>query len=319
MDKKKCFFHLYADGEDSRNFIVCEQDKYAAFNRVGICALASGVQVVTFSVEESHIHSLQYGYYEQAVAFKEQYELLTVHYIVNTRGSKDDVFFHCDIEEVKDQEYLRNVGVYTIIQPTKDGKQVMPYDYLWGSGSMYFRSPLAVPLWLVGVDGKVCEPVRIGSLPLRARQSLLHSKHEVPSDWLVCNGFLLPSNYIDVSLFEQIYGSFNRYRVFLGNGRAKNETVQLSMAQSRGVEVEDIEARRLCSESCYRMFGRYDPRALSSLQRLELAMDIRRQHRLSLRQISTVVRLPEREVRRYLDRSAGTRVEAQAGVGPEKD
>lgn len=308
MDKDS-YFHLYADGEDSRNFVISEADKFAAFNRIGICAAISGVKVISFSIEDSHVHSLLYGSYEQALLFKDTYERLTLHYTVNSRGSKDDVFFHCEIDEVMDEEYLRNVAVYTIIQPTKDGKQVMPFDYLWGSGPMYFRSPRTVLPWLVSAEGAVCEPVPIGSLPLRIRQSILHSKYEVPADWLVCNGFLLPSNYVDVSLFEKIYGSFNRYRVFLGNNRAKNEFVQLAMAQSRGVEVEDIEARRLCSESCYRMFGRYDPRALSSLQRLQLAMDIRKEHRLSLRQISTVTRLPEREVRRYLGQSS------QVGTG----
>ena len=294
------YYHLYSDGTESANFILTPDDLMAAFNRVGICAFLSGAVVLAFSIEDSHPHVLLFGTQDACLKFKQFYERLTIHYIVNSRGHKDNVRFYCELEPVTDEDYLLNVGVYTIIQPTKDGKKIMPYDYLWGTACLYFRPKPCVLPWMVGKDGTVLRPVRIGSLSARERKSLLASRQDVPDDWLVCNGFLLPTNYVDIKRFESIYSSHNRFRVFMGNSQKKNDAVSLSMAQFKGIQLEDVEARAICSDMAKKLFGRRDIRTLATDQRLELAMELRRRHRISFRQLAMLSRLPEEEIRKYV-------------------
>ena len=294
------YFHLFANGDDARGFILDVEDFYAAFNRFGVCAAATGVAVLSFSIEDSHPHALLYGLESECVKFKELYETTTLHYIVSNRGSAGGVVFYLELYPIADEDYLRNVAAYTIVQPTKDGKRVMPYDYLWGTGSMYFRPENHIPIWTVKSDGSLAQPRRMDSLTVREQKSLLRSKREVPGNWLVCNGFLLPSNYVDISHFEKIYQTHNCFRYYCSAGKKRDAEIVATMADSRGVMLEDLEARKICSETVRSQFGFRDVRTLNTGQRLSLARTLRAGYRISFRQLATLVHLPEPEIRKYL-------------------
>lgn len=298
--EKKNYFHLFANGDDARDFILDEEDFFAAFNRFGVCAAATGVTVLSFSVEDSHPHALLYGEADKCVQFKELYEVTTVRYVAVRRGSCARLNFYLELYPVTDVDYLRNVAAYTIVQPTKDGKRVMHYDYLWGTGSLYFRPANHVPIWLVDREGRVQNPRRVDSLTARERKSLLHSKRDVPGEWLTCNGFLLPHNYVDVARYEQIFQTHNRFRAFCSAGRSKDAEVADRMADSRGVQLEDLEAREICSGLAVSLFGSRDVRRLGIPQRLRLAGKMRSDYRISFRQLGTLVHLPEMEIRKYV-------------------
>ena len=122
----------------------------------------------------------------------------------------------------------------------------------------------------------------------------------IPDDWLVCNGFILPTNYIDIARFESIYQTHNRYRVFLSSPRKREEEMLRKMAEYRGVTMEDLEARKICGDVCKLLFGTRDPRRLDTTQRVTLAQQLRRQYRMTFRQLATLVRLPEGEIRTYV-------------------
>ena len=126
----KEYFHVCANGADSRNFIVCEADYYAAFNLIGVCAANTQVVVVSFSIEDSHPHFLLWGTREECSRFKVRYETLYGHYAAATRKGGAELSLRCELYDIgDDDDYLLNVAVYTIIQATKDGKAVMPYEY----------------------------------------------------------------------------------------------------------------------------------------------------------------------------------------------
>ena len=245
----KQFYHYCADGQDSRNFIISRKDYIAAMNIIALCAANTEAAVVAFSLEDSHPHKLIFGTIEECAAFKEMFETLFRHYAVRSRLGKGEYYLRGELYPIgEDLSYLKNVAVYTIIQPTKDGKRVMPYDYLWK----------------------------------------------------VCNGIILPTNYVDVSRFESIYGTHNTFRVFLSNNRQKEEEILRRMAGDRGVSLEDGEVRQLCGDECKQLFGIRDPRRLSPEERIVLAQNLRRKHRISFRQLAFAVRLPEKELRRYV-------------------
>lgn len=296
----KTYYHLFANGADARNFIINQAEMKTAFNRVGLCSHHSGAIVVAFSIEESHPHVLLWGEREECLRFKTLYENISSRCIVRRRGSLDGVKLHCELYEVSDPSYLRNVAMYTIIQATKDGKAVMPYDYLYGSGALYFRSAKSVLPWLVNDDGEVDVPRCFGDMNERGKQILCGSTRRVPDDWLVCNGFILPVNYVDVRRFEEIYRTHNCFRVYMSSGKDKYSDVQDKMALERGVMIDDLEARRLCETICLSLFGRKGTRHITPQQRLILARELYRKFRLSIRQIATLSKLPEDEIRKYI-------------------
>ena len=299
---RKQFYHICAKGSDARNFILCPGDYYAAFNLIGVCAANSRVVIVSFSIEDSHPHILIWGTYEDCLAFMLMFENLYRHHAAATRIGDTELYLHCELYPIGDDEdYLRNVAVYTVIQPTKDGKPVMYYDYRWGTGSMYFRNGYYTPVWLFDANGVIRQPERFGDQDTLMKRSLLHSrKLTVPDNWLVCNGFILPSNYIDVPRFENIYQTHNRFRVWTSSPKKREEEMNLRMAEYRGVTFEDLEARKRCGDICKQLYGTRDPRRLSGTQRIAVAQQLRHQFRLTFRQLSTLVRLPETEIRAHV-------------------
>lgn len=297
------FYHVCAYGHDSKNFIVSQRDWYAAFNLVGVCiAKHLTVKVMAFTIEDSHPHFLLFGSYGDCKAFIDDYQSEYYHHLSSTRGSYDGVVLRFELLPVNDEKYLMNVAAYVLVQPTKDGKKIMPHDYLWGTGSMYFRSELHIDIWRIREGGIVEAPRMVRDLTSREKREILFSRtYCVPDNWLVCNGFLMPTNYVDVKLFESIFKTHNAFRFFTSiSGKALQE-VETSIAHYLGVAIEDFEARKICIECSRKMFGNGDARRLNSEQRLRLAMSLRKEHRLSFRQLSALVHLPESELKHYIN------------------
>ena len=300
MENKR-FFHLCGDGPNSRNFITCRADFCAAFNLIGVCAANTEAVVISDSLEESHGHFLLWGTLEACTNFKIMYENEYRHYAAATRPKGLELVFDSELYLVDDEQYLKNVAAYTIIQPTKDGKPIMFYDYRWGTGSMYFRDKNHVPVWYYDENGVLREPVPFREFGTREQRLIVHSKTlTIPDSWLVCNDLILPSNYIDPKNFEDIYRSHNAYRVFTASTKMKEEEVLRKMVEYRGVTIDDLQARQLCGDTCKSMFGTRDPRRLTTTQRVALAQQLRRQWRMSFRQLALLVRLSEKELRVYV-------------------
>lgn len=295
----KNFYHLCAEGLSSSEFIICENDFRAAFNIVGVCAANVDAKVVAFSLEDSHPHFLLYGSLEQCVEFKTIFELTYRKYLAISRKSSSGILEDWQIIKVDDEAYLKNVGTYIVNQPTKDGKRVLPFDYRWSSGPLYFRSELVIPIWCVK-EGKQLIPKQLKSYGIKERNSILHSKRTVPENWLICDDLILPQNYVDVKLFESIYKTHNCYRAFLSSGRTRDDSIRLSIAQYRGVMLDDLEARMYCRELLLQMFNIQDVRRLDSKQRLDLAMALRNNYNVTRRQIATLVKLPISEIETFV-------------------
>lgn len=294
------FYHMYANGDDAKNFITTEKEFKKAFNRFGVCQHVTGVHVASFSIEDSHPHSLLRGTYEKCLRFKKLFESISMRSIIQNRGSTDGVVLKCDLAEITDDLYLKNVGTYTINQATKDGKTIMPYDYKYGTGSLYFRSDSHILPWMIDDDGKVCTPVPFGTLTVKEQRELCASKYSIPDDWMVCNGFILPTNYVDVKLFESIYSTHNCYRVFLGSSKKGDEQIMNQMALHSGVTIEDLAARRLCEEICLELIGKKTTKYATIEQRLAVAQRLRSRYHLAYRQLHTLTYLPESELRKYI-------------------
>lgn len=291
---------MFANGDDAKNFITSDSDFKAAVNRFAICAFVTGVVVLSFSVEDSHPHALLYGTFENCCRFRDLYQDSSIRSIVQRRGTLDGVYLHCELLEITDEQHLMRTGCYTISQATKDGKAVMPYDYLYGTGSLYFRCRNAVLPWLVDENGVVQTPRRFSELTWREQQAICPSRTRIPNDWLVCNGFILPSNYVDVNAFEDIYKTHNCFRAYLGGSKAKDEQILSKMAAKRGVMIEDLEARRLCSKICMSMFGKQTTRFLDTKSRLKVAQALRSEYHLAYRQLSFLTHIPEEELRKFV-------------------
>lgn len=293
------FFHVFANGSDASNFIVSERDFVFQFNLVGICSHDTKAKVVAFSIEETHPHFLLYGPEEQCLNYKTLYSKLTLRHISASRGSSDGVSLNLEMYPIEDVGYLRNVAAYVAVQSTKDGKPVMFYDYKWGSGSMYFRDSSHIPIWIHDT-GSVCKSIKkISDLDAKTRQ-LVCARHILPANWEVCDNLILPNNYLDVKMFEDIFQTHNCFRVFACASARHTAEIMERMANVRGLCFNDYEAREIASRHAFEEFKTHDIRRLDLPSRLKLSLLLRRKYKMSTRQLSTVCRLPEEEISKYI-------------------
>ena len=296
----KKYYHFYSEGRVAVELFLSKSDFVAALNRLAVCAARfPGVAVVAFTFEDTHVHFLLYCLEEDGKAFCDLFKRLTMIYLSHTRGGKPSglqILF--DVEEIDDESYLKKVGVYVIVQPTKDGKGIMPYDYPWSSAPLYFRGEKAVPLWFVDKHGVVQDTIRIGDMTYREKRKKIKTAVGLPDEWLVCNDIVLPSNYVDVSRFENVYKTHNAFRAFLS--RSSDSEVIQQAASVRGVSLPDHEMRGACRKICKEVFSVGDVRRLDSARRLEVARHLRRRYLVSKKQLSRIVHVPLDEIERLL-------------------
>ena len=294
------YFHLCSDGALTPQFIRSDDDFRSAFNLIGVCAANSGITILAFSIEDTHLHLLACSTYTSCKTFKSMFEDSWDHHIARKRGTLKGADIEIEIIPVDSRDYLMSVGTYTIIQPTKDGKRILPYDYRWGTGSMYFRPDGHVPIWCKNEDGTIAETVAVENLSTRTVRRMLCSRRPVPGDWRICQGLLLPDNYVDTSHYEQIYQTPNCFRVFMASNRSRDQVVQEHIAAYRGVSLDDAEAHQVFRDLMMSLYGFKDVRRLNAEQRIGVAQRLWKIHRLAIRQIAALVRLPYQEVCKYV-------------------
>lgn len=294
------FYHLFANGDDAKNFITSDDEFRAAMNRVAVCAFLCNVKVVVATIEDSHPHFLLKGELNNICLFSEKYSSMTIRYIARRRGSADGVCLHLEHCVINDESYLKNAAAYIIVQPTKDGKPILPHDYKYGSAALYFREKGSILPWDHDYNGHLYKKIRLGDLPVREQWRICTTKIPMPENWIIVGGFIHPACYIDVDCLESIFKTHNCYRAFTASSKSQDEIVRSTMASVRGVNLDDLEARRVCAELCGRLFNRLSTRTLSVSQRLTLAQELRKAYRLSFRQLSTLVKLPEDELKKYV-------------------
>ena len=296
---EKGYYHFYSDGKLSAELFLSKADFVAALNRLAVCANRyPDVKIVAFTFEDTHVHFLLYCREEEGKAFCDMFKKLTMMHISRTRGGKPgDLYIHFESEALEDETYIKRVGAYVIIQPTKDGKGVMPYDYPWSSAPLYFRGEKTIPGWCVDKNGNVQAPGRLCNMSHRERRRCLKTVAKIPDDWLVCNGIVLPSNYVDIARFESIFGSHNAYRVF--QSRSVDGDMVRRTANTKGVSLSDQEMRTACKRVCREVFAAEGVRSLNVVQRLEVARHLRNRYLVSIKQLSRIVHVPMEEIERF--------------------
>lgn len=296
----KYFYHLFSCGADAADFIINEADYCATSNRIAVLAFVHGVIVLAFGIEDTHLHILIYATPEAATAFKANFQRETRCYIMYTREHHLDAQFTLTVGDIKDEIHLKRTAAYVVSQATKDGKKVMPYDYKWCSAALYFRTTPVDLLWRINPDLSLKQVVKLGNFNIQDRWAITRSKRDLPGDWLVCDGLILPSSFVDVKQYQHIYGTPNSFRVFLASTKESDKMVLNDMAEARGISLEEDESRYVCSGLCREMFGFADTRRLGTTQRIELARALRKQYHMGLPQIARRVHLPESELIKYV-------------------
>ena len=157
-----------------------------------------------------------------------------------------------------DVEVMRKI-IYVFRNPMDAGDSLLPENYPWGVGRLFFQQDTAVAA------------KRVGDMTLDERRALFHTRIDLPADWEVdANGMLLPRCYIDLAEVHRLFHSPRRFLSFLFV-RKKDLTEQDAQCARPFLEIRaDKQLRADANAESQRLFHRPITR-LSEPDRLRIA------------------------------------------------
>ncbi len=249
-------------------------------NRVAVCACKTGVIIVAFVLMDNHFHFELYSEtYERCAKFIKEFTRLSGMYNTSKYGEKNTFEgLQVQILPVIGEEYLLTLLCYIIKNPTK-ARIAMFYKYPWSTGSLYFNeTPNIAGVRTIGSMGRV--EVR----------NLLQTRTNLPPEWRILDGVILPENYVPVQQIEQMIKTPRAFMYFLSLN--KDDAIESELGSWHDMCLTDRELREIREELLMDLFNTGRLKDLSAPQRLTLARKIRGKYHCSVKQIARIVQLP---------------------------
>ena len=254
---------------DSQDFIV-------GMNSVAVQSFKAAVNVLSFNLMSNHAHFLVECGRESAELFINTFKADYSRYYQKKYGVSE-IFRRnkVDIRPVSlVGEELERHWAYIQMNSVAANVCSHPFEYPWGTGSCFFQPTKK--------SGR-----RVGDLSVRRRRSILRTKTEIPSGWLLCDlGYIIPESYVCVKFMEARLRTPNRMNYFLNSSskaKMKMEAMEDGMPAFR-----DQVVKNAIPDLCRTLFGVNDVHLLNENQLTELMRQIRYRFSAGANQIARV-------------------------------
>lgn len=276
---KREYYHVCSEGLEKRMIFRNRREFIMGINYVALCHLKCNVRILCFCLMGNHFHFILSGSYQECWKFGNEYKRMCGMMMRRTQesdaGMKD---VELQVKEITDMNYLEYAIAYVLRNPVVAGFRIMPHQYEWSSGDMYFRSSY------------IASGRRADSFSIKELSRLLNSNIKIPGHYIIDeSGIISPLNYIDYKAVEDIFKHPSR---LLGLLSAKKETefeIFMGVADNYTPDIEELKdsVRELIRVE----FGVKAVSQLSMEQRVLLCGLMRRNFRASRKQIALITRL----------------------------
>ena len=270
---------MCSEGLEKRMIFRNRREFIMGINYVALCHLKCNVRILCFCLMGNHFHFILSGSYQECWKFGNEYKRMCGMMMKRTQesdaGMKD---VELQVKEITNMSYLEYAIAYVLRNPVVAGFRIMPHQYEWGSGDMYFRSSY------------IASGRRADSFSIKELSRLLNSNIKIPGHYIIDeSGIISPLNYIDYKAVEDIFKHPSR---LLGLLSAKKETefeIFMGVADNYTPDIEELKdsVRELIRVE----FGVKAVSQLSMEQRVLLCGLMRRNFRASRKQIALITRL----------------------------
>jgi len=276
---KREYYHVCSEGLEKRMIFRNRREFIMGINYVALCHLKCNVRILCFCLMGNHFHFILSGSYQECWKFGNEYKRMCGMMMKRTQesdaGMKD---VELQVKEITDMSYLEYAIAYVLRNPVVAGFRIMPHQYEWSSGDMYFRSSY------------IASGRRADSFSIKELSRLLNSNIKIPGHYIIDeSGIISPLNYIDYKAVEDIFKHPSR---LLGLLSAKKETefeIFMGVADNYTPDIEELKdsVRELIRVE----FGVKAVSQLSMEQRVLLCGLMRRNFRASRKQIALITRV----------------------------
>ena len=181
-----------------------EEDFKVGMNQVAVLAATISVQVLAFILMSNHVHFVLGGTKDDATDFITSFKRRFSRYYGKKYSVKEFLRENnVDFRELHiGDESLERAIAYVQMNSVAANICISPSGYPWGTGELFFNENKT--------KGKA-----IGELSKRECIKLLRSRALLPSGYIVSEGIVLPSSYVDVQMVESLFKSAKRMNYFL--------------------------------------------------------------------------------------------------------
>lgn len=294
---KKAFWLITTDHLEDRLLFKDEEDFRVGMNYVAVQVHRGHIIILVFILMSNHLHFVLYCTYSEAVQFVDGFKQEYSRYLRRKYAHKEHLRRNgVDIQEITtDNESLERALAYVQMNCVAANICGSPWVYPWGTGSCFFNGPSeGLPS-----SGKCCRP--LSNLSARERYRLIHSKADLPGEWLICSeGYVLPSSYVCKDLVERVFVSPKRMNYFLqSSSKAK---IRLESGEQNRPAFKDQVIVSALPDMCWSLFRKQQVKELSEEQLLELMRQVRFRFAANVNQIARVTGMSYENAASYLDR-----------------
>lgn len=282
------FFLITTDHLENRLWFRDDEDFKVAMNYVAIVAYLLGVDVLAFILMSNHVHFVLQCAEEKARAFITEFKRLYSFYLSRKYGAKEQLRGNgVDVQPLGLNGELERAIAYVQMNCVAANICLNPADYPWGTGNCFFR---AVP-----DKGRT-----LGSLSVRARNRMTHSKIDLPGEWIVGEeAYILPRSFVNVPFVERLYKNPKNMDYYLRNSsKAKR---RLALREEGLPSFRDQIILAAIPDLCQTIFHKWGIGELGEEQRSALVSQIRRRFSADVNQIARVTGIPYSDVARMLE------------------
>lgn len=282
------FFLITTDHLEDRLWFRDDEDFRVAMNYVAIVAYLMGVDVLAFILMSNHVHFVLQCPEEKAGAFITEFKRLYSFYLSRKYGAKESLRGNgVDVQPLGLGDELERAIAYVQMNCVAANICLNPADYPWGTGNCFFRS--------VPDKGRA-----LGSLSARSRNRMMHSKINLPCEWIVGEeGFILPCSFVNVPFVESLYRNPKNMDFYLRNSsKAKR---RLAHGEKGLPAFRDQIILSAIPDLCQSLFHKWHIDELEKDQRSTLVSQIRHRFSADVNQIARVTGMPYSEVARMLE------------------
>ena len=278
------YFHVCTDGRKLPWMFQDDDDFIAGINRIGLCYLKTGVNIIAYVLMDNHVHFVLYGTMLQCKLFINTYKRLTGIWILNKYGIGDYLrLLPTEIIRIENEESLLNTIAYLDRNPLMAGYKYMHGEYPWGSSRYAFKDISTLTL---SKDG--FKP--ISTLTRRRQREVLNSKVVFPDEWLINDaGMIHPLSFLNINKLEACYKSPMRYSYFLA--KKLEGVVEQELEHSQKLFMPDKDLRPIVAEIVRSNFGNKTLQQLDVNERLFIAKKLRYNYASTIKQISRMIHL----------------------------
>lgn len=278
--RERNFYHVCSEGLEKRVIFRNRREFIIGMNYIAICLQKYNVKVLCFCLMNNHFHFILKGCYEECMKFGREYKRLCAMLMKRTQAIDNGMKnIEILVKEINDRSYLEYAIVYVLRNPIVAGFKIMPHQYPWSSGNMYFRDSYT-PVGREAKDFNVKE----------LQHLILCSKTKIPGNYVIDeNGMISPLCYTDYQTVEELFGHPSRLMGLLSAKKESEFELFLGIAEKYNPDMNELKdsVRELIQ-------AEFSVKAVSQLsieQKIKLCTLMRRNFNASRKQIAMITRL----------------------------